>query len=379
MFDFPFKEASVLTSVYCLVYYLILVRSNYRDGLLEPFAYEISLKKEVLALFFIGFFIVTHCYNGDFFHFMHTVYDYSDIPGAYNYGEEIYHKIGFFVEKNYFLFRTIVWGGAFCLFCLTAKRMNVSVYYAAVLLIATHPITFSYARATAAMAVYFFGLSFLCSPLRNKWISYILGTLIIYYSWKFHNSAIIMMIMTTMILLPIRRWSIILLVIVLFIFSDAFNELLMEIAMSDNIDEVLSNKINSYSQRGVKYGLAGIINKILEYASFYIPFIITTINIFSDDNYEYIPNGIYRMYKVACGLVLSSLLFWFLGPLYVTFVYRVLFMSMIPITIVIVYLYQADLMSNSHYRWCVFVGIIYSVFRYIYGIYLTSLNPIVPN
>ena len=374
MFDFPFKEASVFTSAYCLVYYLIIVRSNYHDGLLEPFTYEISLRKEVLTLFFIGLFTITHCYKGDFFHFMHSVYNYSTIPGYYNYGEKIYQDIAFFVQKNYFLFRTVVWGGAFCLFCLTAKRMNVSVYYAAVLLIATHPIIFSYARATAAMAVYSFGLSFLCSPLRNKWISYVLGVLIIYISLKFHNSAIIMLIMTVMIFLPVRKWSIILVIIAFLALSEVFKEILMDIAMSDDIDNTVANKVDFYSQRVINYGPSGIINTTLQYASFYIPFIIATINIFNEENFEILPSGIFRIYKVAAGFVLSSLLFCFLGSSYVTFVYRVLFMSMIPITIVIVYLYQFDMMSNSHYKWCVFSGIIYSVVLYTYTLYLTTLT-----
>lgn len=379
MFDFPFNEASVVTSIYCFVYYLILVYSNYQDGLLEPFTYEISLKKEVLTLFFTGLFIITHCLEGDFFHLMHHINDYSFIPGSYNFGEEIYHKIAFCVEKNYFLFRVIVWGGAFCLFCLTAKRMTVSVYYSVVLLIATHIITFCYARATAAMAVYFFGLSFFCSPLRNKLISYIIGVLIISFSLKFHNSAIIMLVMTMMFFFPIRIWSIILVIIVFFLCSNIFKDLLMEIVLSENTDSIIANKIDMYSQRQIKHGLSGIINRILQYASFYIPFIISTINIFRDDNFDFIPTSILRMYKVASGLVLLSLLFYFLGPSFVTFVYRVLFMSMIPITIVVVYLYQSDLMSNSHYRWCVFSGIIYSVDMYLYVTYVTSLSSSVPN
>lgn len=374
MFDFPFKEASVLTSVYCLVYYLILVCSNYQDGLSDPFINQVSLRKEKWTLFFIGLFIVTHCYKGDFFHMMEHVHNYSSIPGAYNFGEEIYHKIGLFVGKNYLLFRVIVWGGAFTLFCLTAKRMNVSIYFSAVLLIATHAIIFCYARVTAAMAIYFYGLSFLCVPFKNKWISYIIGVLVIYFSTYFHSSAIIMLIMTAMIFLPIRKWSILLLLVVFFLFSDVFKDMLMDIVMSENTDIVIANKIDTYSQRVVKHGLSGIINSTLEYASFYIPFIITTINIFNNDKFYSIPDSILRMYKVAAGLVLISLLFYFLGPSYVTFVYRVLFMSMIPITIIIVYLYQSDLMSNSHHKWCVFSGIIYSIVLYLYTIYLTSLS-----
>lgn len=372
MFDFPFTEPSVNTSLYCLVCYLIFLRSNYQDGLLEPFTYEISRKKEVMTLFFIGVFTITHCYKGDFFHLMHRVYDYSEIPGAYNFGEEIYHKIAFYVGKNYFLFRTVVWGGAFCLFCLTAKRMNVSVYYAAVLLFFTHPIIFSYARVTAAMAIYFFGLSFLCFPLNKIKISYILGILIICFSLKFHNSAVVMLLMSFMIFLPVRKWSIILVVIAFFLLSDIFQNLLMDIASSEDTDSTIARKIETYSNREIIRGPARFISDSLQYASFYIPFIITTISVFNDRNLDFIPCSIFRLYKVTSGFILVSLLFLFLGSSYITFVYRVLFMSMIPMSIIIVYLFQSGLMRYYCYMWCVIPGILHTVFMYLYTTYLTS-------
>lgn len=190
MFDFPIKEPTVGTSIYCLFFYLAILLANYKYGLKSPFTRSVSSSRIKWTLFFIGLFFITHCLKGDFFHMMEHVYDYSAISGAYNFGEEIYPQIGLFVGKNYLLFRTIVWGGAFALFCLTAKRMNVPVYYAAVLLLATHSVIFCYARATAAMAVYFFGLSFLCSPLKGKtWLSYIIGVFIIILSTEFHRSS----------------------------------------------------------------------------------------------------------------------------------------------------------------------------------------------
>lgn len=373
MFDFPFTEASIGTSLYCLLYYLVIVILNYRDGL-NPYSYEISLRKERWTILFIALFIITHCYKGDFFHLMHHVHNYSSIPGAYNFGEEIYHKIGLLVGRNYFLFRTLVWGGAFALFCLTAKRMGVSVYYVAVLLISTHPIIFSYARVTAAMAVYFFGLSFFCYPLKKQWLSYIIGVLIIGFSLEFHSSAIIMVIMTIFMVLPIRGWSIILVVILFYLFSDVFKDLLIDIAIDENTNATIANKIDVYSQRQIKHGPSGIITTTLEYASFYIPVVITTINIFKEDQFDYIPCSIFRLYKVTLGLILLSILFLFMGSTYVTFVYRVLFMSMIPLTIIIVYLYQSYLMSELHYKLCVLSGITYTTFMYLYTLYLTFLG-----
>lgn len=374
MFDFPIKESSVGTSLYCLFFYLAIIFTNYKYGLKFPFTRSVSSRKIKWTLFFIGFFFITHCLKGDFFHMMEHVYDYSSIPGAYNFGEEIYPKIGLFVGKNYFLFRTVVWGGAFVLFCLTARKMDIPVYYAAVLLLATHSIIFCYARATAAMAVYFFGLSFLCKPLNNKWWSYVIGLFVIILSCAFHRSAIIMVIMTIMILIPIQKRSILLLFIALPILSVVFKNILMAVALSESTDEILSNKIQSYSEREINHGVSGLIIMFLEYGSFYIPAILTAMSIFINGNMKKIPTEVFLMFKVALGLVMVSILFLFMGSSYVTFVYRMLFMSMIPLTLVIVKLYKCNIMNHKYLLVCIYSGIAYCLVRYVYTIYDIYVN-----
>ena len=375
MFDFPIKEETVGASIYCLFAYLVIIWKNYKQGIKYPYSRVVPKSTINWTLFFIGFFFVTHCLKGDFFHMMQHVYDYSPISGAYNFGEDIYPKIGLFVGKNYFLFRTIVWGGAFVLFCLTAKRMEVPVYYAALLLLATHSVIFCYARATAAMAVYFFGLSFLCNPIRGKkWLSYILGCVIIYFSMEFHRSAIIMVIITIMIFIPIRKWSIILLLVLLPVMAGFFKDILIAVALSESTDEMLANKIQSYSERELHHGISGMIISTLEYASFYIPFFLTSISVFAKNKVKSVPITTMRFYKVACGLTLISVLFLFLGSSYITFVYRTLFMSMIPMTIVVSKLYQCKLMSQKYYWICLASGVAYVLIKYAYVIYDVYVN-----
>lgn len=368
MFDFPVKESTIGTSLYCLIFYLAIIVSNYKYGLKYPFTHKVSESRQRWTIFLIGFFIVTHCLQGDFYSMMDYVHNYSSIAGAWNFGEEVYHKIGLGVGKNYFLFRTIVWGGSFFLFCMTAKRMNVSVYFASILLLATHVIIFSYARATSAMAIYFFGLSFLCRPLKPKLFSYIIGALIIYFSMEFHRSALIMAIMSVMILVPIKRWSIVLLLFLLPAMSILFSDILAGIA-ADGTNEVLAQKMEYYSEQEMRHGISGLLIMFLEYMSFYVPFILTAICVFSKGGIKKVPIEHLRMYKVAFGLIVVSLMFLFLGSSYTVYTYRVLFMSMIPLTILIVKLYQCNLMSRKYFSWCVLSGICYISVKYIYTIY----------
>ena len=373
MFDFPMKEASVWTSLYCLIVFLIILRTTYNDAIKYPFAKAISKRKEKWIYILIAFFFITHCLHGDFFHFMENVHEYVFISGYYNYGEEVYQIIAKVVDKNYFLFRTIVWGGALGLFCWTAKRFNVPVYYAVVFLFATHSITFAYARATAAMAVYFFGLSFLCKPLnKSKWLGYIIGILIIYSSWQFHNSALIMIVMTAMLLIPLHKWLIVAVLFIIPLLSVLLKEYLFLFA-EETTSDILARKINSYSERDINRGIASQIISFFEYISFYIPFIICSIQMFKKQNYSKISSEIINLYKVLLGLTLVSYAFYFLGDTFVTFFYRILFMTMIPLSIIIVKLYCQGLMSQKQYHYCVIPGLVFLILRYLYDIYLNSL------
>ena len=373
MFDFPMKEASIWTYLYCFIFFLIILWDNFRDGLKEPFVRRINVAKQKRAYILICFFFITHCLRGDFFHYMEYVYDYNFIPGYYNFGEEIYQLIARYVDKNYFLFRTVVWGGGFVLFCWTAKRLEIPIYYAVIFLFATHSITFAYARVTVAMAVYFFGLSFLIKPFgKSKWLGYIIGVFFIYYSWDFHSSAIIMVIMTGMIFFPLRRWNMIAIIFMIPLFCILLKEYLFLFA-ERTTNEAVAARIAIYSERKIEYGLSGIIIDLFEYSSFYVPFITCSLCIFQK-NQSVILSYIYNLYKITFGLILACTTFYFLGESFITFFYRILFMTMIPLSLIVIKLHQQNIMSLRLFRWSYMPGIAFLFTRYLYDIYVSYLN-----
>ena len=104
--------------------------------------------------------------------------------------EVAYVAIINFIHNNYFLFRVIVWGGAWLLFCLTAKQLKLDkstfVFY---LCIFIAPFT-STSRLALALAIAFFGFAILVRPFdKYKLISRILGVVLIALSFLFHRSA----------------------------------------------------------------------------------------------------------------------------------------------------------------------------------------------
>ena len=205
MFDYPFVENNIICAFSCMLMYLYTLNANFRFGIYPhtPFSsVNRSFKAQQVVL--IGVFLVLYCIGGDFFHFYEVIKNYDFTPEAWNYGEPIYGKIAKLTGRNYLLTRIIVWGGAYVLYCKTAKNFGIPVYQAAVILFICYPLTFSYARVTMAMACYFYGLSTLLSLKHDiRGIKAIIAILFIALSNAFHNSAIILVLLTPFVFLQI--------------------------------------------------------------------------------------------------------------------------------------------------------------------------------
>ena len=369
MFDFPVTEVNVWCPTYCLIMYLFILLNNYHIGIGNAYTNYINTNNKKGVIIIVGIFIITHCLQGDFFAMMRAVHNYSAIPGAYNYGEPFYQSLGLFLEKNYILFRTVVFGSAFGLFCLTARRMGIPIYYAVIFLLASYIMIFSYARATLAMAVYFFGLSFLCKPLKGyKFIGYIIGIGLILLSRYFHNSAIIMMMMTLAILVPTNKKIFILLLISTPILLSSFSNYFYTILDSGEMGEDITAKLNTYNDlERDALGISGYMINTLQFLSFYIPLALTSKCIFKHK--FKVEKDVLLMYKVMIGLLYISVLFYFLGSTFFVYVYRVLFMTMIPIVLVASKLHQKGYMDKKTFLWCIKPGITFMTINYIYSVY----------
>lgn len=371
-FDFPMEEPSIWTALYCLVLYLVLLFSNYRTGLSKLYYSYPTEKKEKLSVVFIGFFCITACLNGDFFHFMEFVHNYVYVGGFHNYGEPVYQAIGYFVSNNYLLFRTIVWGGSFIAFCLTAERMGVSKYAAVILLFSSYLITFCYGRVTASMAVYFLGLSYLCSPARHKWMGYILGCVIIMNANVFHRSALIMMLMTVMLILPVRKWSVLLVIVAVPLIANILKGYFVDFAFAEETDEFLADKLQRYSEKERGGGAARLLINTLTYASFYVPLALSSITMFIKHKAEEIDPAIYKMFKVTFGLAYIATSFLLFGEIFITFFYRILNMTMIPLVIIVSKLYKDNMMSKRWFFYCYIPGVLCQIVRMLYMLYLND-------
>lgn len=368
MLDFPFRESSQITSVYCFFMYVITLCIGLKPCLIQQRRISYERKRIILFLFF--FFCITHAMKGDFFHYMEYVYG---IKSETAIKEEFYLGVAKFVGRNYFLFRCVVFGGACALLCIIFNRCKLNLTYTIFFFFASYMCTFGYARASLGMVVYYLGLSFLCmSNKSNRLICYVLGIFLILNSTVFHNSMLILIIITPLIFIPLNKWTIAISLLLLPIVVRFFSQYFELILISDDYieDEILLDKLLNYSDNTNYIGIANQLMNIPKYASFYVPLIICAKAIYNKNYNRIINNGIKRIYTVAFAVVYAATTFFFSGNTMYTFFYRIIFMSMIPITIVVCYLFYNGFLSKKEFVLCFVFGISYNLFRYTYQIYL---------
>lgn len=378
MIEFPYSDPNTFTCTVLLLMYFVPLFFHYNNVLWVPGdSFEVNNNKKIITFLFLGMFISCFCVDGDFFRLMPIIQNYDFTIGAYNYGEPVYGIIALLTHCNYLWFRIIVWGGAFLIFCLTARRFNIDVYKSSIYLYACFPVIFCYARVTLCMAIYFLGLSFFCKPLDKKYFGYIIGILLFYASTFFHNSSYVMLLMTIAIWAPINKKTLFLFVVLMpLIIRFAQNAFLDLASMSDSFEnEGFADRINRSANsenvaRGLDISNPGVfLHTLLQYVSFYVPLFYVAKTVLGNDYSYAIGQEYIKLFKVMIAFVLLSTIFLFFEQGSFVMYYRVLFMSMIPLCLLVVYLYNNGYMLLADYQKCLWSGVLFTSVRIIYCFY----------
>lgn len=375
--DFPYTEPNFYTcSALVVMYFGCLIR-NYQTALNENSVFLlVSQRIKIAQILIIGLCLVCFCLDGDFFRLMEVIQNYDFTVGSYNYGEAVYGSIALLVNRSYLLFRVVVWGGAFLLLCLTANRYGIDVYKTSAYLYATMPVTFCYARVTLCMSIVFCGLSYFCKPVKNKWLGYFFGMLLMWISTYFHNTSYIMIVMSLAIFAPVNKKTLFLFVILAPIIVRYTQSVFLDlVSVSDMLEnEGLADRLNRSVETSdtslIDFSTPGVaFQRILQYISFYIPIFIVSLVCLKKESVFTIEKGIQRLFKVMFSLFLLSFVFLMFEQASKTLYYRTLFMTMIPLVIIIQYLHSNMLISSKQYKMCLASGVLYSSTRILYCFY----------
>ena len=308
-----------------------------------------------IALLFCVFFAK---WETDYFSYNRGFYLLSE-----EYRDPLYYYIKFFSFGSYELWRTIVWGGALILFNKTCKRLNISANILMYIFSVFFLMTFSYARASLAMASYFYGLScIVCSPKKIK-----LGLFFVLFSYFAHRSSLLLIVMLPLIYMRFNKKRMLLFLLLSPILMLLMNKALIILNAGTISDDSVISGFTDAAQHYAYYNRKDLainwkfelVTKLRNY-SFYILYAYISYRLiklkFNVDE------GIKRFFSISTILIYISSLFIFnTGAVGMTDIIgqRYLYFLGIPLCLLLSYLIQNGYCTKKMMNILVFLAFVY--------------------
>lgn len=345
-------------------YYAFVILLFWRNNISRFDTYN---SRQPLLIFLVFVHLLFAFEGGDYFHYWQNISSHD-----MGHAEEVYHVIAKAVGYNYLLFRAVVWGSALLLFIKTSQRFGLDVYKAVFLLYAMFFTIFDYARASLGMSIFFYGVSFLCVPIkRHKLFSFLLGYAIIFSSVLFHRSMIMAILSTIFLFVPFKNKKALIVVLLLFMLFVPYLNSLLGFALNSTVMKGsgdIYDTVLHYSEQEVDFSGASIYEKIRNYVvffTFYFPVVLVSLKIFRKTISLPQHTAMLKLYGVTVGLLLtatSTLLTPSLGS--IILFYRLLYFSMIPTVILFLYSRQKGIVSPKAFTFTVVLCLLTTFFNY---------------
>ena len=364
---YSFDELSMPPWVQVLfwgLYMVVFVYAVWKTLLFVPKDKRSAEVGKLIILYF-AIYAVFYCINPDYFSYREwlnlTIFD-LDLWGK----EKFYFYTILFCQSlpfdyPYEVFRLIVWGGAVFIAYYTFRMYRELLLpgMAMLFLFVFYSNTFCYARASLAMAVYFFGIA-LCLLQDRKTLK-LLGLGIALSSYFFHHELLIGIAVLPCLIIPLERkkgifLSVFLLIAAIIVISYVNTNLKIFDALFG--DDDLSSKIGKFSE-----GEQGAfrLSTLVKYLNFFYPLYLIAICFWK----KRVPPSIAGMYRIAYTIILISVAFMVVFGLRSVFVFRVMYISMIPLALLIAYCYSNRYFNNWQLVMMMFLSLLSNSTRFI--------------
>lgn len=337
----------VLINISMLVVNFILSRQS----LLEP--YVISANRRRFVVFMCFVFVIFSFWGSDWFHY--AVGYKSLLAGQTGHMEDIYLFVAQKLSIGYLSFRFLIWGSSLCLLLILINRLPIKKDLALFFLSTTMIIWFSYGRVSISMALMYLGASLMISPLKKKWLSFIVACFLVYISTLFHKSSYFGVAMIILTILSYRfnrtAFTVLLLVSLPIFFYGVQDMFLFVDAMdADNeaggIQQSLYNGQYYMNLDGYSMGIGARVQRYLEVASYSIIAYMCVQSLRNKKDHIPLPVTFFIRIELLI-IVLSLLLMLDFGYSTSTISIRLLRFAIVPTIVVMSYFWQ----KNEYKKW----------------------------
>lgn len=292
-------------------------------------------------------------WNTDYFSFARVFYE-----GLEDFRDPIYQYIAKISFGSYIVFRFWIWGGAILLVRDTAKRFKLNENNFCFVFTVFFLLTFSYARVSLGMALYFWGLSFLLIKDRAFFYRFLKVFVSFIFAYWAHRSMLVIILLTPLAFIKLTKKKIVFLAVLL-----PFIILSIQIVLGNIIVGTLLSGENEFSQSALGYAQSAIevsfnwkweLITTLRYWSFYIALIYILYIFFIKNKWKDCASEIRSLLTLTLFIIIIAVTIlviagnkilglWVVG-------YRYLYMSGIPLCIIMSYLYQKNIFNKRELR-----------------------------
>ena len=371
-------RANFLMQLYLVILYIMLIIINKNSALYSAYEIQMSNKNKKIYRVMLAFMIlmlITHFYETDYFSYMEIVKNYNFFNISENHGEPIYAYIIYALHKNYLLFRLVVWGGALYITTKIFKLYSINVYFGTYVLLSMYMSIHFISRASLAFAIYFFGISLVFYGLdKNIRRLIILGVLILISSYFFHRSAVLLIIITPIFLVPMDRNKLfgLLFITPIIIYAIRFSFMQILIQQSIHNDEIMHKMSAFATTTGNKANFMGIVRYFFEWGILYFPFAVIAIAFYKNMSYIKKHRKMYlNLFKIMLMIIIIATTFGLMKFDSIWLFKRTLFMATIPMVILLSGLYKDHIIGKNLFRFIINIATGYNIFVYMYSAYVT--------
>lgn len=356
-FSIPFWVKALFWGLYMVVF----VYAVWKTLLSVPKDKRYAEVGKLFILFFVGY-AVFYCVNPDYFKYREWIGldpNFWNKEYFYVYVVLLCRFLPF--DYPFEVFRLIVWGGAVLIAYYTFRKYREMLMPGLTLLFlfVFYANTFCYARASLGMAVYFFGVSIFL--LSKKSLIKLLGIAVALSSYLFHHEMIIGIAILPSVLVPFEKkgatfLSVILLILAIIVISYVNSHLGIFDSMFDNDD--LSSKIEDFNE--AEQG-AFRLSTLVKYLNFFYPLYVITKCFWKTKE----PQSIAGMYRIVYTIILITVAFMAVFGLRSVFVYRVMYISMIPLSLLTSYCYCNGYFKDRQFILMMMLALLSNSIRFI--------------
>lgn len=366
---YSFDELTIPLEVKALfggLYMVIVVYAVIKTLLAAPRNKRYVGASGFVALYFTVY-AMFYCVNPDYFSYR----EWMNFPMFMDWNrEQVYFFIIIFCRLIPFdypfeLFRLIVWGGGLLLVIFLARMYRSLLRPGLVILFlfVFYSGTYSYARGSLAMAVYFLGVGIFL--WRKDHLSKVSGLALAISSYFFHHEMIIGIGALLCLMLPLEKKKSLPLVVAMLgvmmlglLFINSNLGLMQSVFGADEIAE----KMKTYNEREQGIFRASTAVSYLDF--FYPSFLI--MGFFY--RCKRLPKAIAGLFRVTLVLLLATIAFFVVSGSRSTYTYRVLYISIIPMSILMAYCYNQGFFKKYQYVIMILIAIVANCMRLIQAV-----------